>query len=123
MRRIRIGTTARFSSAHFLKGYRGKCESLHGHNYTVECIVEGKKLNTLGMVMDFQNLKKTLEDVVKEFDHVNLNDLPAFKEKNPTVENIARVIYEKLKKKLKNFKGIQVKVWETEDSFVEYGDL
>lgn len=107
-----------FSSAHNLRGYKGKCEELHGHNWKVEVTVAKRKLDKLGMVLDFKYLKKELDNILERLDHRYLNDLPYFKKVNPTSENIASYIY-------RNLKGIiaeiqSVTVWESDNSSACY---
>ncbi len=107
-----------FSSAHFLRGYRGKCEELHGHNWKVEVKVEAKKLGKIGMVLDFKDLKIKLNKVLEKLDHKCLNHLAYFKKINPTSENIAQYIYKSLKPKIPNLKSITV--WENHNSCASY---
>jgi 6-pyruvoyltetrahydropterin/6-carboxytetrahydropterin synthase len=107
-----------FSSAHNLRGYKGRCEDLHGHNWKVEVKVESKKLNKIGMVMDFKVLKSKLNAVLDELDHKYLNNERYFKKINPTSENITKYIYDQLTAyglKLKS-----VTVWESENSSATY---
>ena len=76
-----------FSSAHQLRGYKGKCENLHGHNYKIEIYAKGEELNNIGLLIDFVDLKKAADDVVKYFDHRNINELPPFDDElNPSAE-------------------------------------
>lgn len=89
-----------FSAAHRLRGYRGKCESLHGHNWRVEVVVGAEKLDKLGMVVDFKVVKRVLAQVLDKFDHRFLNRLSEFKRKNPTTENIAQEIAKQLAERL-----------------------
>ncbi len=103
-----------FSSAHFLRGYRGKCEDLHGHNWKVEVYVQARKPDKIGMVMDFKDLKMELNKVLEKLDHKCLNDLAYFKKFNPTSENIAQYIYNNLKPAVKGLKSITV--WESHNS-------
>jgi 6-pyruvoyltetrahydropterin/6-carboxytetrahydropterin synthase len=86
---------AEFSAAHFLSHYHGKCENLHGHNYRVRLWIKGEELDAGGMLADFAVLKKCLRDTLAPFDHRNLNDASAF-QNNPSVERIARYIFEEL---------------------------
>lgn len=105
----------RFSAAHNLRNYRGKCEELHGHNWQVEITVQRADLSKDGMVIDFKDLKEMTEGVLSGLDHKYLNELEHFKKHNPTSENIAAYIAEEIKKKLPpplNLK--EVMVWETE---------
>jgi 6-pyruvoyltetrahydropterin/6-carboxytetrahydropterin synthase len=81
-----------FAAAHFLSRYRGKCESLHGHNYRVRLWVRGETLDGGGMLADFGALKRILRGICGTLDHGNLNDLPVF-ENDPSAERIARYIY------------------------------
>src|ERR1700681_1669908 len=86
-----------FSSAHQLRGYKGKCENLHGHNYKIEIYVRGSELNNIGLLVDFVELKAAADDVVLYLDHRNINELPPFDvELNPSAENLARYILERV---------------------------
>ena len=85
-----------FSAAHFLKNYKGKCEKLHGHNWKVQITVSAAELDDKGLGMDFKELREIADKFVEKFDHANLNDLPEFKQRNPTTENIARIIFDGL---------------------------
>lgn len=84
-----------FSSAHQLRGYKGKCENLHGHNYKIEIFARGAELNNIGLLIDFVDLKKAADEVTNYLDHRNINELPPFDEElNPSAENLARFILE-----------------------------
>ncbi len=107
-----------FSSAHFLRDYKGKCEELHGHNWKVEANVESGKLAKSGMVVDFHDLKNKLNAVLERLDHKCLNDLSYFKKVNPTSENIAQYIYNNLKSEVENLK--LVTVWESHNCCASY---
>lgn len=119
----RIAIQTRFSAAHQIRGYKGDCAGLHGHNYRVEIRVETEALDDLGMGIDFISLKRLTESVVRELDHRNLNELPQWAEENPTAESIARYIHDELKEKLKGSGRLSsVRVWESESSSVEYSE-
>ena len=109
-----------FSSAHNLRGYRGKCEALHGHNWKAEVRVCRGKPDRTGMVMDFKELKMKLNEVLEKLDHAYLNNLSYFKEINPTSENIARLIYDSLKSNVTGLKSVTV--WENNTSSATYED-
>ncbi|MCG6877987.1 MAG: 6-carboxytetrahydropterin synthase QueD [Deltaproteobacteria bacterium] len=85
-----------FSAAHALNGYPGDCARVHGHNWIIDVFVRCKKLDDIGIGIDFRDIKKSVKNVLKSLDHFNLNDLPAFQNMNPTSENIARFLYREL---------------------------
>jgi 6-pyruvoyltetrahydropterin/6-carboxytetrahydropterin synthase len=91
-----------FSAAHALRGYPGDCARMHGHNWITEVYVKCKKLNDIGIGVDFRDIKNAVKDVLKGLDHFNLNELTAFQEQNPTSENIARYLYYEIGKLLNN---------------------
>jgi 6-pyruvoyltetrahydropterin/6-carboxytetrahydropterin synthase len=111
-----------FSSAHQLRGYRGKCENLHGHNWKVQVYVLAEKLNDLDIAIDFHDLKRLTEEVLAPLDHGFLNDIFPFTEKNPSSENIAKWIYDSLKKKItdENVQLSAITVWESENASATY---
>lgn len=117
-----ITITGHFSGAHALKGYKGKCEKLHGHNWKVEVTFYGEQLNNLGLLYDFRKAKELLWNVISKLDHTNLNENTYFKKSNPSSEEIARFIFLVLKKKLvdKSVKIKLVKVWENEANSASY---
>ena len=85
-----------FSSAHQLRGYKGKCENLHGHNWKVILTVKGEKLNAIGILIDFHDMKAMLKNALEDLDHININEHTAFIDQNPSSENIARYLYERI---------------------------
>ena len=91
-----------FSAAHNLRNFRGKCEALHGHNWKVEVVISGRDLDESGVVLDFAEVKAATGEIMSEIDHRYLNDLPFFTEHNPSSENIARYIFQRLKEKIDN---------------------
>jgi len=130
-----------FSAAHNLRGYKGKCEELHGHNWKVEVALGSKGLDKTGMVMDFTFLKAKLNKILERMDHKYLNNIPYFKEVypvrkrgkkvkfsngvNPTSENIAKYIYDNLASTLsrcnaKDSKILEVTVWESDKARATY---
>ncbi len=110
-----------FSAAHRLKEYKGKCENLHGHNWKVQVYLKGDKLNKIGMLVDFREIKKRINKIIKKLDHTYLNELEEFAISNPTTENIAKYLFIKLSKENNNdFRMSKVTVWESEDSSVSY---
>jgi 6-pyruvoyltetrahydropterin/6-carboxytetrahydropterin synthase len=102
----------------------GKCNNpnYHGHNYMVEARVKGEIDPETGYVMDTKLLNDLLEEeIIEKFDHKNLNlDTEEFKDLNPTAENIARIIFEKMKAKMDTNKKLTIILHETDRNYVEY---
>ena len=95
--RWRLTVTEEFCASHCLRGYEGPCENLHGHNFGVEAVVEGERLDPkVEYLVDFKVLRGRLRRILGELDHRHLNDLPAFALENPSSENLARHIYRRL---------------------------
>jgi 6-pyruvoyltetrahydropterin/6-carboxytetrahydropterin synthase len=111
-----------FASAHQLRGYKGACEKLHGHNWKVQIFVLAERLNDIDIAIDFHDLKKLAEEVIMPLDHGFLNDIFPFTEKNPSSENIAKWIYDSLRKKLDtdDVNLSAVTVWESETASATY---
>src|SRR3990170_8679815 len=111
-----------FASAHQLKGYKGKCERLHGHNWKVQVHVIAEKLNEIDIAIDFHEMKSLTNEVVSALDHSVLNEIFPFTEKNPSSENIAKWVYDSLSKKIdnENTRVSSVTVWESETSSATY---
>ncbi len=110
-----------FSAAHHIRGYKGNCAQIHGHNYRVEVRVASKTVDSTGLSFDFRKLKQITEGVIAHLDHQLLNDLPSFAERNPTAENIAASIYEQIGPELPDHLVLHcVRIWETDDYMVEY---
>ncbi len=113
-----IKVEADFSSAHNLRGYKGKCEELHGHNWKVKIEIAQDSLDKIGMVADFQEIKFELNKVLDKLDHKYLNNITYFKKYNPTSENIAKYIYDALKNKIPNLSAVTV--WESDNCSATY---
>jgi 6-pyruvoyltetrahydropterin/6-carboxytetrahydropterin synthase len=112
-----------FSSAHQLRGYRGKCENLHGHNYKIEIYARGRELDKTGLLVDFVELKAAADEVVGYLDHRNINELPPFDEKlNPSAENLARFILERVASRVgdERVQVFKVRCFETPTSVATY---
>ncbi|NDV28452.1 6-carboxytetrahydropterin synthase QueD [Desulfovibrio sp. JC010] len=112
-----------FSSAHQLRNYGGKCENMHGHNFGVEVEIEGDRLDSkVEILMDFKELKKELNAVLDTLDHKHLNSLEYFEHRNPSSENIARYIYEEMKKRVESehVRMVFASVSEKESSVATY---
>ncbi len=110
-----------FAAAHQLKGYEGKCESLHGHNWRVQVMVKTDQLNSIGIGIDFKVLKSILNDILAQMDHTFLNDKDPFININPSSENLASHIYRKFSERLEaNAQMEWVRVWESKTCFAQY---
>jgi 6-pyruvoyltetrahydropterin/6-carboxytetrahydropterin synthase len=117
---FQLSITDNIASAHFLRGYEGKCKNLHGHTWKIEVTIVSVDLDAIGMVADFVVLKKKLKEFLMTIDHVCLNDLEYFKKNNPTTENIAKYTYQNFGKAVAPLKIKEVRVWESATSSVLY---
>ena len=116
-----IAVEKHFDAAHFLRGYRGKCEALHGHRFKVVARVSAGQLDEIGMAYDFTELKRYLDDVLVAYDHTCLNDVPPFDKTNPSSENIAAAVYRELRTRLADTVTIiGIEVWESPHTWVTY---
>ena len=132
--KVKVSRKAHFNAAHrlykpdwsFEKNQEvfGKCNNpkFHGHNYDLIVSVTGEIDKETGYVMDMKVLKDLIKENVEEaFDHKNLNlDVPDFENLNPTAENIAVIIWNKLRPHIKDDKDIEVVLYETPRNFVTY---
>ena len=134
-----LQTSASFDSAHFLKGYEGKCSNIHGHRWTVEVTVASEDIKKegqiRGMVVDFKNLKEDLNQLADELDHSLVIEEGSLKEKTrealldeefrivelpfrPTAENLAEYFYDEMEEK--GYQIVLVKVYETPNNCAGY---
>ena len=113
-----------FAAGHALRGYKGKCENPHGHNYRLRITLQGPELDSTGLLYDFVHLKQVIHTVMEGVDHKFLNDQPPFDVVNPSAENIAKYFYEEVSNKLNasaNGASItRVDIWETDTSRASY---
>ena len=108
-----------FAASHSLRDYEGKCKNLHGHTWKVDIVFSGKDLNSTGMLVDFKEIKSSLKAILEKLDHQHLNDLEPFGKINPTSENIAKFIFDKLFQE--NICAVEkVTVWESENASATY---
>ncbi len=111
-----------FAAAHRLIGYEGKCEELHGHNFTVEAFFSGEKLADNGLLVDFKILKTHLKNILETLDHKYINEIPFFSERSSSAEYIAMYVFQEMEKRIKE-PGISVKsirIWESEKAYASY---
>ena len=113
-----------FAAGHALRGYRGKCENPHGHNYKVRITLHGDSLDNIGLLFDFKDLKSALNQIIDRLDHQFLNDIEPFAALNPSAENMAKYFYDETKSLLTQSNGRvrvkEVKVWETDTTTATY---
>ena len=113
-----------FSAGHALRGYRGKCENPHGHNYKVRVTLDGSALDGIGLLYDFSHLKKTIHEVIDGVDHRFLNDQAPFNVLNPSAENIAKYFYEEIARQMvpasNGARIARIEVWETDTTCATY---
>lgn len=111
-----------FSGGHHLRDYPGSCEKPHGHNWKVKVTVRAQRLDHLGMGIDFKTLKRHVNEVVDTLDHCDLNEHPAFAQRNPSSEHIAMYLFEQLRTELDtdSYQLYAVEVSETDTSGVIY---
>ena len=112
-----------FAAGHALRNYRGKCENVHGHNYRCQVTVEGEQLDSIGLLVDFVELKRAVHSVLDRMDHQWLNEFPPFDAINPSAENMAKFIYDEVHAGLqanRNVRIASVKLWETDTCSATY---
>jgi 6-pyruvoyltetrahydropterin/6-carboxytetrahydropterin synthase len=113
-----------FSSGHALRGYKGKCENPHGHNYKVQIVVEGPSLDSIGLLYDFTHLKRAIRDLVEQVDHKYLNDQAPFDTINPSAENLAKYFYDETLRRVSAMPAgarlTRVTIWETDTTSATY---
>jgi 6-pyruvoyltetrahydropterin/6-carboxytetrahydropterin synthase len=115
-----------FAAGHALRNYRGKCENVHGHNYRVRVAIEGERLDSAGLLVDFTEMKRLLRAIIERLDHTFLNDVPPFDRLNPSAENMARYFYEEMTRGLaaapreNPVRIAEVRIWETDTATASY---
>ena len=121
---FQVSVEETFSAGHALRGYRGKCENVHGHNYRVRVSVEGPQLDSIGLLCDFTEIKRVIREVIASLDHQFINDLPAFRTVNPSAENLAKYFYEQVSSQLRDLapsaRVTDAMVWETDTASAQY---
>lgn len=117
-----VSVRRQFSAAHCLSDVGGKCEELHGHNFTIEVSVAGRNLDDHGLLLDFRLLKAWIDECLEELDHHHLNEVRAFQGINPSAENIARHLHVQLSAMAaeRDLVVSRVTVWESDNAWVSY---
>ena len=121
---FQVSVEETFSAGHALRGYRGKCENPHGHNYRVRVELEGEQLDAIGLLFDFVHLKRIMRELIGDMDHKFLNDQPPFDAINPSAENLARFLYDQASNQIQRMSNAprikSITVWETDETSATY---
>ncbi len=121
---FQVSVEESFSAGHALRGYKGKCENPHGHNYKVRVTLEGPELNSVGLLCDFVHLKQVIRDVIRSLDHQFLNDIEPFRSVNPSAENLAKFVYDESARHIASLpvraRITDITVWETDTTSASY---
>lgn len=118
-----IAVEQTFAAGHALRNYKGKCENVHGHNFRVQVVMEGERLDETGLLVDFLDVKDAMRAIIDRLDHVFLNDVAPFDVKNPSAENIAEYFYQEMTRGLKSPAPVRIRevtVWETDIQSATY---
>ena len=121
---FQVSVEETFSAGHALRGYRGKCENPHGHNYRVRVTLAGPQLDSIGLLCDFTQLKQVMREIISGLDHQFMNDLEAFRAVNPSAENMAKYFYDQVTGQLRDLppgaRITDIIVWETDTTSAQY---
>lgn len=121
---FQVSVDESFSAGHALRGYKGKCENVHGHNYKVRVTLEGQELDSIGLLYDFTHLKRVIRDIVCGVDHKFLNDQAPFDVINPSAENLAKYFYDEAMRHMDaapdGARIACVTIWETDTTSATY---
>ena len=115
-----------FAAGHALRNYHGKCENVHGHNYRIRVTLEGPELDAAGLLVDFVEVKRIVNEIIERVDHKFLNDIAPFDRLNPSAENMTRWFHEEMCKGLEAapprvpVRVSEVRIWETDTSIAAY---
>jgi 6-pyruvoyltetrahydropterin/6-carboxytetrahydropterin synthase len=121
---FQVSVDESFSAGHALRGYKGKCENPHGHNYKVRITIEGPDLDSIGLLYDFSHLKRVMREIIGGVDHIYLNDKAPFDTINPSAENLAKYFFDETKRQMnavpQGARIASVTVWETDVASATY---
>lgn len=116
---FQITSTREFAAAHQIRLYDGSLEPLHGHNWRVTVTVAADGLDAIGVVMDFHELDRQLEAIIRPMHNAHLNEQPAFAQRNPTTEHVALHVADSLELS-ERVRLVSVEVWETSGNSAVY---
>ncbi len=112
-----------FSAAHAIRGHTRGCQNLHGHNYRVRVHLQAGRLDELGMVLDFADLKEMMQEILGPFDHRVINDIPPFDQRNTTAELLSEYVFGEVARRLESQERVRVarvEIWENETACAIY---
>ncbi len=112
-----------FAAAHAIRGHTRGCQNLHGHNYRVRVHLKAARLDELGMVLDFADLKEMMQEIVGPFDHRVINDIPPFDQRNTTAELFSEYVFAEVTRRLAGQERVRVtrvEVWENDTACAVY---
>lgn len=115
-----------FAAAHAIRGHTRGCQNLHGHNYRVRVHLRASRLDELGMVLDFADLKEIMQEVLGPFDHRVMNEIPPFDRRNTTAELFSEYVFEEVDRRLggqDRVRVVRVEVWENDTSCAVFEPL
>ena len=115
-----------FAAAHAIRGHTRGCQNLHGHNYRVRVHLRASRLDELGMVLDFADLKEIMQEVLGPFDHRVMNEIPPFDRRNTTAELFSEYVFEEVDRRLggqDRVPVVRVEVWENDTSCAVFEPL
>jgi 6-pyruvoyltetrahydropterin/6-carboxytetrahydropterin synthase len=119
-----VSVEQQFAAGHALRNYKGACENVHGHNFKVRVTLEGPSLDQAGMLVDFLDVKSSMQRVIERLDHRFLNDVAPFDTVNPSAENIAEYFHRQMSRDLAanpvEVRIREVCVWETDTQSATY---
>jgi len=115
-----------FAAAHAIRGHTRGCQNLHGHNYRVRIHLSADRLDELGMVLDFADLREIAQEILGPFDHQVINEIPPFDERNTTAELLSAYFFTEVAARLGRFddgrgvRVVRIEVWENDSSCAVY---
>jgi 6-pyruvoyltetrahydropterin/6-carboxytetrahydropterin synthase len=112
-----------FAAAHAIRGHTRGCQNLHGHNYRVRVYLQAARLDELGMVLDFADLKAMMQEILGPFDHRVINEIPPFDERNTTAELLSQYVFAEVARRLAAQQRVavtRVEVWENDTACAVY---
>jgi len=124
---FQVSVEETFSAGHALRGYKGKCENPHGHNYKVRVTLAGQELDKAGLLLDFKDLKEVMKHIIDRLDHQMINELEPFTVLNPSAENLAKYFYDESNTRLQRVTNGRVRikdvtVFETDVTTAKYSE-